>query len=416
MALFRIESLESQRQKQYGSILLVRPFSFTVMTLFFVAVAIGIFLFFLLFGFSRKEQVFGVLVPEQGLIRVYTPQSGIVLEKKVRNGQSVATGDILFVLSGERSSVSKGDTQSAIAGALSLRKSKLQTELEQQRLQMGQQQAGLARRRIDLLAQIEQINAELALQGKRLHMAEVTAKRFEDLKQSNFVSEAQVQDKLGEVIDQQGRMRNLQRSRASLQMDLSNLDAELQSAPLIARREALAMERSIVEVEQNIVQNEALRQIVVRAPIAGMINAINGEVGQLLNPNQVLASIVPNDGELAAELYAPTRAIGFVKPGTPVLIRYQAFPYQKFGQYSGVVSEISDVAVAPSEIALPFAHGTGTDPLYRIRVRLNQTAIKAYGRTERLKSGMQLDASLVLEYRKLYEWVVDPVYAITGRM
>lgn len=416
MALFRIESLESQRQKQYGSILLVRPFSFTVMTLFFVAVAIGIVLFFLFFGFSRKEQVFGVLVPEQGLIRVYTPQSGIVVEKKVRNGQTVASGDILFVLSGERSSVSKGDTQSAIASALNLRKSKLQTELEQQRLQIGQEQAGLVRRRIDLLAQIEQINAELVLQGKRLHMAEVTARRFDDLKKSNFVSDAQVQDKLGEVIDQQGRMRNLERSRASLQMDLGNLEAALQSGPLKAHREALALERGIVEVEQSIVQNEALRQTVVRAPMAGMINAINGEVGQLLNPNQVLASIVPSEGQLAAELYAPTRAIGFVKPGTPVLIRYQAFPYQKFGQYSGVVSEISDVAVAPSEIALPFAHGTGTDPLYRIRVRLNQHSIKAYGHSERLKSGMQLDASLVLEYRKLYEWVVDPVFAITGRM
>lgn len=416
MALFRIESLEPQRQKQYGSILLVRPFSFAVMTVFFVAVATGIILFFIFFGFSRKEQVFGVLVPEQGLIRVYTPQSGIVLEKKVRNGQTVAAGDILFVLSGERSSVSKGDTQGAIAQALNLRKSKLQIDLEQQRLQVGQEQAGLHKRRQDLLAQIEQINAELALQGKRLQMAEVTAKRFEDLKKSNFVSDAQVQDKLGEVIDHQGRMRNLERSRASLQMDLSNLDAELQSGPVKARREALALERGIVEVEQNIVQNEALRQTVVRAPMGGMINAINGEVGQLLNPNQVLASIVPSEGQLAAELYAPTRAIGFVKPGTPVLIRYQAFPYQKFGQYSGVVSEISDVAVAPSEIALPFAHGTGTDPLYRIRVRLNQHAIKAYGHTERLKSGMQLDASLVLEYRKLYEWVVDPVYSITGRM
>jgi membrane fusion protein len=100
-----------------------------------------------------------------------------------------------------------------------------------------------------------------------------------------------------------------------------------------------------------------------------------------------------------------------------VLVRYQAFPYQKFGQYRGVVREISSSALQPSEITLPLARDpASTDPLYRIRVSLDSQMVQAYGRREPLKSGMQLEASLVLEHRKLYEWVIEPLISVTGRL
>src|SRR5262245_45695682 len=100
--LFRQEALDHQRQKLYGTILLARPPSFTVLTAFFVTMALALVAFFFLFGFNRKATVPGVLLPDQGLVKIYPTQAGVVIERRVADGQAVARGEVMFVLSGER--------------------------------------------------------------------------------------------------------------------------------------------------------------------------------------------------------------------------------------------------------------------------------------------------------------------------
>ncbi len=417
MSLFRQQAITHQQQKLYGTILLARPLSFAVLTALFVLIAIAIVVFFFSFGFARKETVAGVLLPQHGVIRIYPLQTAVVVERKVVDEQAVREGDPLFVLSSERSSTAKGDTQTVVSQALNSRIARLRSELAQQQIQAHQQKATLEKRTAQILGQLEQIESEIMLQQKRVALAEAAAKRYEDLRKSNFISEAQVQDRLAEVLDQQTRLRILERTRSTLKLDLGTTESELHDQPLKAQREASAIERAITEIEQDLAESEARRQIVIRAPQSGIVTAITAEPGQTVQSSQPLAAILPAGSELEAELYAPTRAIGFIKPGTAVLLRYQAFPYQRFGQYRGVVSEVSHTALQPGEAPMLLARDVNsTDPLYRIRVRLDSQSIQAYGKPVLLKSGMQLEASLMLEHRKLYEWAIEPLYSIAGRL
>jgi membrane fusion protein len=141
------------------------------------------------------------------------------------------------------------------------------------------------------------------------------------------------------------------------------------------------------------------------------------DVGQAVLANQLVATIVPADSTLEAELYVPSRSIGFVKAGMPVLLRYEAFPYQKFGQFRGAVREVSKASVKPEELSsglLPT--GSGGAPIYKLRVALEQQAVQAYGKETPLRPGITLEASVLIERRKLYEWVLDPLYSVTGRL
>lgn len=99
-----------------------------------------------------------------------------------------------------------------------------------------------------------------------------------------------------------------------------------------------------------------------------------------------------------------------------VMLRYQAYPYQKFGQHRGRVRDVSSTAMRPEELPLLITGASSSEPLYRIRVSLDQQTVQAYGMAQPLKSGMALDASILLERRKLYEWVLEPLYSITGRV
>ncbi len=115
----------------------------------------------------------------------------------------------------------------------------------------------------------------------------------------------------------------------------------------------------------------------------------------------------------------PSRSAGFVTVGAQVLLRYQSYPYQKFGQAEGVVREVSATALRPEEIgAKPvLAPGTRTaESVYRVRVRLARQGIRAYGQDHPLKPGMLVDASLVLERRRIYEWALEPLLTIAGQV
>jgi membrane fusion protein len=127
-----------------------------------------------------------------------------------------------------------------------------------------------------------------------------------------------------------------------------------------------------------------------------------------------LATIIPQGAPLEAHLYAPSRSIGFVRPGQDVLLRYPAYPHQKFGSHRGRIASISRNAMPPGELGFAPADGS-REPLYRIKVELDSQSIDAYGRPEPLKAGMQVEADILLDRRRLIEWIFEPLLSLSGR-
>jgi membrane fusion protein len=130
-----------------------------------------------------------------------------------------------------------------------------------------------------------------------------------------------------------------------------------------------------------------------------------------------LATLLPADARLQAHLFAPSSAVGFLRNQQVVQLRYQAFPYQKFGVQSGQVVQVSRSPLQPSELG-SVAQGTqqAGEPLYRITVALDQQNINAYGQAQSLVPGMQLEADVLLDRRRLIEWIFEPVLGVAGRV
>ena len=140
------------------------------------------------------------------------------------------------------------------------------------------------------------------------------------------------------------------------------------------------------------------------------------KAGQAVQAGQPLMSVLPTDSPLQAELLVPSRAIGFIAPGDAVLLRYQAYPYQKFGHQRGKVSRISRSALSSGELGALVGKAGQGEPFYRITVKLARQAITAYGKPEALKPGMLLEADVLGEKRRLIEWVFEPLYSLRGKV
>jgi membrane fusion protein len=150
---------------------------------------------------------------------------------------------------------------------------------------------------------------------------------------------------------------------------------------------------------------------VVTAPLDGVVTAIAAERGSHAGL-QALATLLPAGGAMEAHLFAPSRSAGFVQPGQAVRVRFAAYPFQKFGQYDGEVAQVSRVALAPAELPVQLALSAPAEPLYRITVRLAASSVMAYGVAQPLAAGMQLEADVMQDRRRLIEWVFEPLIAL----
>ena len=416
--LFRPEVLENRQRDWLGSIQLIRPVSLGLLTAFVVATALAVAAYLVLGEYTRKARVSGYLVPDQGVIRLMSPQAATLLEAHAVEGATVRRGDVLFVLSVGQSTLS-GDTQAAVRSSLALREQSLQGAARQRGALEQTQLAALDRQIEDMRRELGSMAAEADLQRERLTLAQQAQARLESLRNDNFVSSAQVQTKAEEVLGLKAQMQALERQRSAHLREITALQAQRRELPMRVQAQQGEIDRDLAALAQQAAENEARQRIVVRAPQDGVVTGVLAQVGQTVTPSVAMASLLPANARLQAQLFAPSSAVGFVRPNQQVQLRYQAFPYQKFGHQTGSVALVSRSPLQGTELAgLPMqaAANAASEPLYRITVTLDQQSVAAYGQAQALVPGMQLEADVLLDRRRLIEWLFEPVLGITGRV
>ena len=174
--------------------------------------------------------------------------------------------------------------------------------------------------------------------------------------------------------------------------------------------------QELAQLDRERLQTEASGEVLVQAPVSGLISSSLVELGQSVQAGQPLLSMLPAGSHLQAQLLVPSRAVGFIAPGDSVVLRYQAFPHQKFGHHVGTVLRISRSALSSGALGALVGDAKGGEPYYRVLVALSEQSITAYGKAEPLRPGMLVEADILGERRRLYEWVLEPLYSLTGRL
>ncbi|MCE2746045.1 MAG: HlyD family efflux transporter periplasmic adaptor subunit [Burkholderiales bacterium] len=414
--LFRTESLESLRIRPEGSVILAPKFSGWVISGFFSLIAICILILLWQGSYTRRVTVSGQLLPADGLIKLHTPQRGVVIKKNITDGQVVAKGDLLFVIDSDRTADGAKPMQAAIAVQVGSRKQSLLSEMQRYRQAQKEELDSLERRIENLQTDASTVATLIAQQEQRLKLAQESQSRYQKLLEQNFISGEEALQKQVEASEQLSRLKTLQRDALSGQRDLIALTQERDNVKQKYQAQIAQLERDISLATQELTEIEGRRQVLVTATEGGRATLVSAEVGQFVDSDKALATLIPEESTLIAKLYAPSRSIGFVQKNDQVLIRYQAFPYQQFGQHEGVVRSVSTSSISPADLASVM--GTSVQPgesYFSIDVDLKSLSVKAGSTTRPLQPGMILEADILQENRRLYEWILEPLYGMTER-
>lgn len=409
--LFREEVFEARRGRGLGGISLAQPLRQWWLAVLAVLAAIAVVAFLMLGEYTRRSRVSGQLVPDLGLATILSPGSGVVTRLYPEEGDRVVRHDALARIDVPRVMASGTDAMAAIRQGLETQRQSVAAMGESQLRQIDAQRDGLTIQRNAARRELAQIEGEVDTRREQVRVGMETTGRYRALLERRYISALQFNQQQQAMLELTAEQQSLERQATSLRRTLAQIEQTLHELPSRRQSAQATTRRELAGLEQERVQHEASGELLIRTPVAGLVASRLIEPGQSVQAGQPLMSVLPAGSQLQAQLLVPSAAVGFVEPGDPVLLRYQAYPYQKFGHHAGTV-----IRVSRSAIAAPAGTGPGGEPAYRVLVALDRQSILAYGKPEPLRPGMRLDADILGERRKLYEWALEPLYALRGRV
>lgn len=423
--LFRKEVSATRSNDPFGKVVLMQPLSLRIVNLCVVLFAAGMLVFLFAASYTRRVPASGVLLPAAGILRIQAPHNGVVLERRVHEGEAVKAGQLLYVISEELmyapaldSSQRAGLTEGMLAN-LHLRQQVISADRADNAALAEREQVQERARVASLTNEIAQLDGEIAIQAERLASKQTQYDRNAEAQTQGFLSPLGLQQKYDELLDQKARLKTMQRSRVALERDQAAAQASVDS---LRHKQALTqsqLRRQSLEVEQDRATRESNGRTLVTAPQDGTVAAVLVEPGQR-SDGQTLLTLLPRDAELEVQLFIASAAIGFIHQGDAVTVRFAAFPYQTFGGMNGLVAAISSTTLNAAEQG---ADNTGAkapadssgDGRYRVRIRLPAQALQAGGRSHPLRSGMQVDVQFAQERRTLMGWLFEPLQKLKDK-
>lgn len=399
----------------------------SMMVIFFSALAIVVVGGLWIGTFSKQETMRGVVLGAKGSQRVNSTVAGTVSAIWVRQGDTVQPGQKLLTVTPQQAGAGNKSLSEVELAAL-----KSQTESIDRRI--GEIRDLMTRDAGDLKT-YEDSSKKLAV---NLEQQEADMKRAVD-QQAAAVEKLRAYLKRGlatrDLVSVQERtLQDYKRQLADIRLQITQL-----TSTRIDRRRTVEqnnngsnsqladLERAKAALVSQIEQAKSAIATDVLAVTAGQIAAVNVREGSQVSAGDTVVAIGDPSAPFTVALEAPSKTMGLLTIGQRVVLKYDAFPYKTFGVKYGKVISIGEQPVSlPKAVAddKPFLDpklgdaGPAPPPQsrYLVEVEPEDRTINAYGIDRPILVGSSLSADVVVERRRLIDWVIDPILAMRGRL
>ena len=413
--LFREQAIEHHKNRLHGEVLVLPSIPHVLVGVLLSIWVLAAIAWLVTSHYARQESVSGWLEPPTGVVKVFAENAnGKIKQILVEDGTQVTEGQTLLIINGDRTLTSGNTLESTLA----------EEYVRQQRFLSEQLTASdsIHRMRSDDIQQqiraveadIERIAQQIETLDKRNQLIDSRVANYRAMTSNGNIASIELDKLLEQQLSLQSEQQSLQREIINGTNQLQQLTTQLAILPQEHQNHVNGLNAKISDLAQKRAQLNGQRAYVIKASRDGIVSNLQAQVGQQTSINKPLLSLVPQGIDIEAKLLVPVRAVGFVKPGQSIEVRYDAFPFQKFGLYKGVVTRVSDSIVLPNELqAAPFSI---SEPVYLVQAVLESNKVNAYGKELGLKSGMTLSADIQLNERSMLEWLFEPLISLRGRM
>ncbi|MDQ0559890.1 HlyD family secretion protein [Rhizobium mesoamericanum] len=375
----------------------------------------------------------GKLITTQPTIVVQPLETSIIRTISVTAGQIVQKGQVLATLDATFSQ-SDVDQQRAKFVALDAQVKRLEAELSGtdytqtaggSRDELLQMQL-FGQRRAYYMAQLQNYDQQIAAQAATIassrNQEAVLTNRRETLSQIEGARERLYNRESGSLITLLGS----RDARLDVETSLSAVqgkadEAEHTFAKLRADRQAFiedfrraAMEQLVDLRSQRDTAAEELKKMELRRDMVALtapadavvLDLAARSVGSVVREAEPIVTLVPLNVPLEAEVSVNTRDIGRITTGKEARIKFDAYPFQKYGTASGTVRTVSRDAFTPSQQE---AATQTPAPYFKARIPLVDPKLKGSDEPVRLLPGMTVSAEIMVGRRTVISYFLYPI-------
>ncbi|AQS86609.1 hypothetical protein A0U93_00050 [Neoasaia chiangmaiensis] len=374
-----------------------------------LAATILIILVSVLCTYTRRETVSGQVIGKSGLLQIHSATSGYIALITVKSLQKVKKGDLLLRIDTDHGADGRPHVTAQVSEEMRSQMTEITKSIDSQRkleiTQVHQLEAKITSIEDDIrsnknlqstyLEQIKNLNSEYR---RRLSGAS-----------EGFDTAERADEALDSLYSAVERFQELEKEHDDLTHDETDAKIQIDETKHEVDLKLQTLEKSFHNIGSQFLQSEASRITEIFAPYDGVVTAVGAQAGSWIDSSTPIITLDTAPGERIIELYATSKSIGFLVPGTRVNLRFDAYPYEKYGQLGGTVMgyDISSGRVADT------AHAENFDPsdhqqLYVIRVRPDKQWIRA-GTSRTIQVGMIVQSQILEEKRRLIEWAVEPL-------
>ena len=344
-----------------------------------------------------------ILLPQRGADPVRALREGVVRDVRVVEGQTVLERDVLFVIQSGPAGDRNADLRTLQAQVRGAEERMLNaTELLESQRRTDQQEETRLRSRIAFLnSVIESKNRRAALTRELADSARSAVKSgaVGRMEWSRLELEATTlaEDAATAVNERDGArvaLSKLRQDEAQREINYRELKRSLEETNETGKIRITMLERDVMQSTDS--------GVVVRSLCAGTVLRLNVKSpGAVVKEGEVLSELACGADRLQAELAVPQEGVPLVKAGQGVKLRFDAFPYQRYGVRFGTVRWLGSAGVVPRE-----------GSLFRALVDLEDDAIAVDGQKRLLMAGMGGRADIVIGSRSLVSYAFEPIRAL----
>lgn len=156
---------------------------------------------------------------------------------------------------------------------------------------------------------------------------------------------------------------------------------------------------SNLQAEREIQTADVVEQRII-APVSGMVKTLDiGTEGGVLNPAQQIATIVPDDGQMMAEVEVLNKDIGYLEENQETAMKLDTYNFQKYGKLNGRVVNISPDAMWDEQKGW----------IYLVKIAIDGDSF-GYGNTDAAVGiGMEGTVEIKVADRPIIDFFLEPV-------
>lgn len=412
LALFRQEAIEAKSHRLHGDVILQQSLSSRAITAAILLVVGAAVAWVVTGSYARTETARGILAPVAGSSKIHALRPGVITDLLIKEGDQVKAGQKLAIIK-----IESPNAAGTLGTEEQLKSNAEQAGLAKQQIALSSRRSQSEVSRLDgiiagLRAQTKTIEEQIRLQSDIVASVTRSYEQIAPVVEKGYVSRLEYERRHQAVLGERESLSRLQQQLIVTRTDIARSTKERERAMLDGQNEQASVQSNLQGLFQQRSKIEGDSSYAIVAPVSGRVTSLQASVGGTVAVAVPLMILIPDGAQLRADIFVPSRAIGFVRPGQEVRLLYDAFPYQRFGSFAARVETISRQAVAGQETNAPFKID---EPVYRVIVVPDRQQVNAYGQRVGLQPGMTLAANLVLERRSFLDWVLDPVRAVTNR-